>query len=58
MGGIVRDFGEVMSTLLGLKWKPNKNLLYSTSWSDRGSKTEEISRIEGDLKERVLNDVI
>ena len=57
MGGIVRDFGEVMSTLLGLKWKPNKNLLYSTSWSDRGNKTEEISRIEGDLKERVLNDV-
>ena len=27
-GGIVRDFGKVMHTLLYLKWITNKNLLY------------------------------
>ena len=27
--GIVRDFGEVMYTLLYLKWITNKDLLYS-----------------------------
>lgn len=46
MGGIVKDFGEVMSTPLGLKWKPNKNLLGSTSWSEWGSKTKQVSRRE------------
>ena len=28
--GIVREFGMVMYTLLYLKWKTNKDLLYST----------------------------
>ena len=28
-GGIVREFGEVMCTLLYLKWITNKDLLYS-----------------------------
>ena len=29
-GGIVREFGEVMCTLLYLKWITNKDLPYST----------------------------
>ena len=29
-GGIVREFGIDMYTLLYLKWLPNKDLLYST----------------------------
>ena len=29
-GGIVKDFGKVMYTILYLKWITNKNLLYST----------------------------
>ena len=30
MGGIVREFGMDMYTLLYLKWITNKDLLYST----------------------------
>ena len=29
-GGIVREFGRVISTLLYLKWITNRDLLYST----------------------------
>lgn len=29
--GVVREFGMVMYTLLYLKWKTNKDLLYSTN---------------------------
>ena len=46
-GGIVRDFAEVMSTPLDLKWKTDRNLLYTTSQSNCGRKTRETSRKAG-----------
>ena len=39
VGGIVREFGIDMSTLLYLKWITNKDLLYSTGNSAQYSVT-------------------
>ena len=47
-GGIVREFGKIMDTLLYLKWITNKDLLYST-WNSTQCYVP--ASWEGDLEE-------